>query len=67
MIDDVIQIEYLKTLTNLRVLNVENNEIINRNIHEQILSNNVPIKLIINQTFIKKENLQVTISTYTYL
>lgn len=59
MIDDALQLEYLKTLPNLRVLNAENNEIIDINIHEKILSNNIPTKSIINQTFIKTENLQV--------
>lgn len=59
MIDDVLQIEYLKSLTNLRILNFENNAFININVHEQIFSNNLPSKSIIDQTFIKTGFLQV--------
>jgi hypothetical protein len=59
MIDDALQVEYLKTLPNLQFLNAENNKIIDINIHKQILSNNLPAKSIFNQTFIKTENLQV--------
>lgn len=60
MIDDVLQIEFLKTLSNLRVLCAENNGFIELNIHKQIFSNNLPFKLIMDQTFIKSENQQVT-------
>jgi len=59
MIDDLLQIEYLKSLANLRILNAENNKFIEINVHKQIFSNNLPSKSIIDQTFIKTELLQV--------
>lgn len=60
MIDDVLQIEYIKTLTNLRLLNVENNDFLKINIHKQLIfSNNLPLKSTIDQTFIKIDDLQV--------
>lgn len=62
MIDDILQIENLKTLTNLRVLNAENNKISDTNIHKKIFSYNLPTISTINQTFIKSEDLQVIIS-----
>lgn len=65
MIDDILQIEFLKTLSNLRVLSAENNKFISLNIHKQIFSNNLPFKSIIDQTFIKAEHSQVT--QYTIL
>eukprot|EP00102_Acyrthosiphon_pisum_P013096 XP_008182521.2 PREDICTED: leucine-rich repeat and guanylate kinase domain-containing protein-like [Acyrthosiphon pisum] len=59
MIDDVLQIEYIKTLTNLRLLNVENNDFLKLNIHKQLIfSNNLPLKATIDQTFIKIDDLQ---------
>lgn len=59
MIDDVLQIEYLKTIINLQILKVDNNEFFKINVHEQILSNNLPLQLIIDETFIKTEDLRV--------
>lgn len=59
MIDDILQIEHLKSLPNLCTLNAENNEFIMLNIHEQILSNNLPLKSIIDLQFMKTENVQV--------
>lgn len=59
MIDDVLQIEYLKTMSTLHTVNAENNKFIGMNVHEQILLNNMPLKTIIDQTFIKTEDLQV--------
>ncbi|KAE9530475.1 hypothetical protein AGLY_010937, partial [Aphis glycines] len=59
MIDDVLQIEYIKTLTNLRLLNVENNDFTRINIHKQLIfSNNLPLKSTVDQTFIKIDDLQ---------
>lgn len=60
MINDILQVEILKTLPNLRVLSAENNKFIELNIHKEIFSNNLPNKSIIDQTFIKTELLQVT-------
>lgn len=60
MIVDILQLENLKTLPNLRALNAENNEFISLNIHEQILSNNLPLKSILDlQTFVKTKDIQV--------
>lgn len=60
MIDDVLQIEYIKTLTNLRLLNVENNDFTRIDIHKQLIfSNNLPLKSTVDQTFIKIDDLQV--------
>jgi len=69
MIDDVLQIEYIKTLTNLRILNVENNDFLKINIHKQLIfSNNLPLKSTVDQTFIKIDDLQVKSQTdYTYI
>lgn len=68
MIDDVLQIEYIKTLTNLRLLNVENNDFLKLNIHKQLIfSNNLPLKATIDQTFIKIDDLQVNRVPTTYL
>lgn len=64
MIDDVLQIEFLKTLINLQTLKVENNNCFKINVHEQILSNNLPLQLIIDQTFIKTEDLRVILQYY---
>lgn len=66
MIDDVLQIEFLKTLENLQILEVENNEFFKINVHEQILSNNLPLPLIIDQMFIKTEDLRVILQFYYY-
>lgn len=55
MIDDILQIEYLKLLTNLRVLNAENNKFNALiNIHEQLFSSNLPFKSGIDQKCITK-------------
>lgn len=59
MIDDTLQIEYLKTLINLQILKVENNEFFKINIHKQILLNNLPSQLIIDETVIETEDLRV--------
>lgn len=60
MIDDVLQIEYIKTLTNLRLLNFENNGFLKINIHKQLLfSNNLPLKSTVDQSLIKIDDLQV--------
>jgi len=59
MIDDILQIKYLKSLTNLCILNAENNKFIEFNVHEQILSNNLPIKSIVDHVFLKTGLLQV--------
>lgn len=68
MIEDVLQIEYIKTLTNLRLLNVENNDFLKLNIHKQLIfSNNLPLKATIDQTFIKIDDLQVNRAPNYYL
>lgn len=59
MIDDVLQIEYLKPLINLRVINAENNKFTEINIHEQMFSDNLPLKSIVDRTFMKTDELQV--------
>lgn len=60
MIDDVLQIEYINTLTKLRLLNVENNGFIKMNIHKQLIfSNNLSLISTVDQTFIKTDDLQV--------
>lgn len=59
MIDDILQIEHLKSIPTLHTVNAENNKFIGMNIHEQIFLNNMPLKTIIDQTFIKTEDLQV--------
>lgn len=60
MIDDVLQIEYIKALTNLRLLNFENNDFLKINIHKQLLfSNNLPLKSTVDQTLIQIDDLQV--------
>lgn len=61
MIDDILQISYLKTLKSLRVISAENNEFFQASIHEQIFSNNLPSKSIVDQRFIKEDELQVYI------
>lgn len=67
MIVDVFQLEHLKTLLNLRVLNIENNEFIKMNVHEQLLSNNLPLKLNIDQMFTTTEELPVPTCLKTIL
>lgn len=59
IIDDVLQIENLKCLSNPFYLNTDNNEFLKTNIDQQILSNNLHPKLIIDQSFEKMEDLQV--------
>jgi hypothetical protein len=60
MIDDVLQIEYIKAIPNLRILNVENNDFTKINVHKQLIfSSNLPLKSTVDQTFIKIDDLQV--------
>lgn len=60
MIDDVSQIENLKTLKNLCVLSADNNKFFEMNIHQQLFSNNLNSKAAINQLLAKEEDLQVS-------
>jgi len=60
MIDDLSQIENLKTLKNLCVLSADNNKFFEMNIHQQLFSNNLNSKATIDQLFAKERDLQVT-------
>lgn len=62
MIVDVSQLEYCRILPNLHTLNAENNEFIKLNIHEQMFSNNLPLKSNTDQIFMKTEDFQVTLT-----
>lgn len=59
MIDNMLQVENLKSLINLRILNADNNKFMETNIHRKIFLNNSYTKTTIDQTLIKENDLQV--------
>lgn len=59
MIDNMLQVENLKSLINLRILNADNNNFMETNIHRKIFLNNAYTKTTIDQTLIKENDLQV--------
>lgn len=60
MIDNMLQVENLKSLINLRILNADYNPFMETNIHRKIFLNNLYTKTTIDHTLAKENGLQVT-------
>lgn len=60
MIDNMLEVENLKSLINLRILNADNNTFMETNIHRKIFLNNLYTNTTIDQTLMKEDGLQVT-------
>lgn len=61
-ITDVKELEHLKQLKNLEYLNLEHNQVLKINIHQQILDNDTDTCANIDSTFCNLENSHVSVS-----